>query len=147
MDVWKIGIINGPNLNMLGERETELYGKTNFDEYFNHLSKFFSGTKLFYYQSNTEGFIIDKLQEWKNEMHGIVINAGAYTHTSIAIADCLAYIKIPVVEIHITNIFAREKFRHQSYLTPHCKALICGMGLEGYKYAIDYLIRYLSDDK
>lgn len=139
----KIGIVNGPNLNMLGQRENALYGNKSFEAYFSELKGIFNDAELYYFQSNTEGVIIDKLQEWKDSMHGIVINAGAYTHTSVAIADCLAYIKIPIVEVHITNIYAREEFRRHSYLSPYCKAVIAGMGLEGYRYAIEFLISIL----
>ncbi|GIV28426.1 MAG: 3-dehydroquinate dehydratase [Bacteroidia bacterium] len=135
----RIGILNGPNLNKLGEREHELYGLVSFEEFLNQLQSKYLDIELCYYQSNTEGFLIDKLQEWKDTMNGIVINAGAYTHTSIAIADCLAYIKIPVVEVHITNIYAREHYRQHSYLSKYCKAVIAGMGLKGYEVAVDYL--------
>ncbi len=135
----KIGIINGPNLNMLGQREVEIYGNIPFEKYLEELKKYFSDIELIYFQSNSEGAIIDKLQEWKDNVQGIIINAGAYTHTSIAIADCLAYIKIPIVEVHISNIYARESFRHHSYLSAWCAAIIVGMGLEGYKYAVEYL--------
>lgn len=139
MSVKKIGILNGPNLNMLGRREIEIYGNVSFEKYFEELKKYFDNLELLYFQSNSEGAIIDKLQEWQNSTNGIVLNAGAYTHTSVAIADCLAYIKIPVIEVHISNIYAREEFRRHSYLSRHCKATITGMGLEGYKYAIEYL--------
>lgn len=140
----KIGIMNGPNLNMLGIREPEKYGNISFEEYLNALQKKNSNAELHYFQSNTEGFLIDKLQEWNKALNGIIINAGAYTHTSVAIADCVAYIKIPVIEVHITNIFAREKFRHHSYLSQHCKAVIAGMGLDGYKYAIEYILKIMK---
>ena len=140
----KIGILNGPNLNMLGKREVSVYGTTSFDDYLIELKKLFSNVEIDYSQNNTEGFLIDKLQEWKDTKDGIVINAGAYTHTSVALADCLAYIQKPVIEVHISNIYSREKFRHQSYLSPYCKGVIVGLGLSGYKYAIEYLIDYLS---
>lgn len=142
---FKIGVLNGPNLNMLGEREPEKYGNIPFEEYLNELQNTFKTTELVYFQTNSEGQIIDKLQEWKDCMNGIIINAGAYTHTSIAIADCLAYIKIPIIEVHITNIYAREEFRRHSYLSPYCKAIIAGMGLEGYKYALDFLVNKLKE--
>lgn len=140
----QIGIINGPNLNMLGKREQTLYGHLPFEQYFPELQKKFSHIHLSYFQSNTEGLLIDKLQEWQDSMNGIVINAGAYTHTSIAIADCLAYIKIPLIEVHLTNIYARESFRRHSYLSPHCKAVIAGMGLKGYEYAVHFLLELLE---
>lgn len=136
----KIGIINGPNLNMLGQRETDIYGNVSFEAYLLQLQKHFANVELHYYQTNIEGLIIDKLQEWKKFINGIIINAGAYTHTSIAIADCLAYIDVPIVEVHISNIYARESFRHHSYLSANCTAVIAGMGLQGYKYAIDFLL-------
>ncbi len=139
MKMQRIGILNGPNLNSLGERETELYGAVRFEDFFSHLQSKYKDVELHYYQSNVEGFLIDQLQEWNDKMNGIIINAGAYTHTSIALADCLAYMKVPIVEVHITNIYAREHFRQHSYLSKHCKAVIAGMGLKGYEVAIDFL--------
>lgn len=140
MSVKRIGILNGPNLNMLGHREVSIYGNIPFEKYLEDLRKYFNDIELLYFQSNIEGAIIDQLQEWQNTTNGIVLNAGAYTHTSIAIADCLAYIKVPVVEVHISNIYAREEFRRHSYLSRFCKGIIVGMGLEGYRYAIHYLL-------
>ncbi|MCX7729186.1 MAG: 3-dehydroquinate dehydratase [Bacteroidia bacterium] len=140
----KIGILNGPNLNMLGTREKKLYGNISFENYLQDLKGLFDNAELFYFQSNIEGVLIDKLQEWNNVMNGIIINAGAYTHTSIALADCLAYIKIPVVEVHITNIYAREKYRQHSYLSPYCKAIVAGMGLNSYKYALQFLVESIN---
>jgi len=137
----KIGIINGPNLNMLGVREPAIYGNISFEEYLKELKSQFPNIDILYYQSNVEGFIIDKLQEWRTQLDGLIINAGAYSHTSIAIADCLAYMSFPIVEVHISNVFAREEFRHHSYLSKYCKAIISGMGLSGYSYAVDFLIR------
>jgi 3-dehydroquinate dehydratase-2 len=137
----KIGIINGPNLNMLGVREPAIYGNISFEEYLKELKSQFPNIDILYYQSNVEGFIIDKLQEWRTQLDGLIINAGAYSHTSIAIADCLAYMNFPIVEVHISNVFAREEFRHHSYLSKYCKATISGMGLNGYFYAVDFLIR------
>jgi len=142
----KIGILNGPNLNMLGKREVAIYGNNSFEEYFLELKKTFPSIDLEYFQSNIEGILIDKLQEWKDTKDGIIINAAAYTHTSIAIADCLAYIQKPIVEVHITNIYSRENFRHHSYLSPYCKGVIVGLGLAGYKYAIEYLIEYFRNN-
>jgi 3-dehydroquinate dehydratase-2 len=136
--------MNGPNLNMLGKREPQLYGHLSFEQYFPELQKKFPHIHLFYFQSNAEGLLIDKLQEWQDSMNGIIINAGAYTHTSIAIADCLTYIPIPIIEVHLTNIYARESFRHHSYLSPHCKAIIAGMGLKGYEYAVRFLSELLE---
>ena len=133
----KILIINGPNLNLLGKREPEVYGSLTFESYFETLKSEFSDMELFYFQSNTEGFLIDKLHETGFSFDGIIINAGAYTHTSIAIADAIKAITTPVVEVHISNVFARESFRHHSYLSPVCKACIAGFGLDSYRLAIE----------
>jgi 3-dehydroquinate dehydratase-2 len=132
----KLIIINGPNLNLLGIRQTEIYGKENFGTYFNKIKQDFNSIELDCYQSNTEGDIIDKLHEVGFEFDGIIINAGAYSHTSIAIADAIAAISTPVVEVHISNVFNRERFRRHSYITKNCKGLICGFGLKGYDMAI-----------
>lgn len=133
----KIAIINGPNLNLLGKREVEIYGTQSFEDYFKTLQLKFSNTELIYFQSNVEGELINKLHEIGFNFDGIVINAGAYTHTSIAIADAIAGIKTPVIEVHISNVFAREDFRHVSYLGKHCKGSISGFGLKGYEMAIE----------
>jgi 3-dehydroquinate dehydratase-2 len=135
--VLKIAIINGPNLNLLGKREVEIYGTQSFEDYFKTLQLKFSNTELIYFQSNVEGELINKLHEIGFNFDGIVINAGAYTHTSIAIADAIAGIKTPVIEVHISNVFAREDFRHVSYLGKHCKGSISGFGLKGYEMAIE----------
>jgi 3-dehydroquinate dehydratase-2 len=133
----KIAIINGPNLNLLGIREKEVYGTESFEEYFKTLSTKFSGlVELSYYQSNVEGELINKLHEIGFSHDGIILNAGGYTHTSVAIADAVAAIKTPVVEVHISNIFAREDYRHVSYLGKHCKGSISGFGLAGYEMAV-----------
>ena len=132
----KILIINGPNLNLLGKREPEIYGSQNFETYFKTLESKFSNIQLFYYQSNVEGEIINKLQEMGFEYDGIIINAGGYTHTSVAIGDCIKAIKTPVVEVHISNTFSRETFRHQSYISPNAKGVIIGFGLQSYELAI-----------
>ncbi len=132
----KIAIINGPNLNLLGTRETEIYGSTSFEIYFAGLCKKFPEHELTYFQSNVEGELINKLHELGFSYDGIVVNAGAYTHTSIALADAVAAIKTPVVEVHISNIFAREDFRHVSYIGRHCKGSISGFGLRGYEMAV-----------
>lgn len=136
----KIIIINGPNLNLLGKREPTIYGNQTFEQYFDELKTVFGEVDLYYFQSNHEGVIIDKIHEIGFEFDGIVINAGAYTHTSIAIADALSAIKTPAVEVHISNIHAREAFRHHSYLTSRCKGMICGLGLKGYELAIRYFL-------
>jgi len=136
-DVLKIAIINGPNLNLLGKREVEIYGTQSFEDYFKTLQAKFPNIELSYYQSNVEGELINKLHEIGFSYDGIIINAGAYTHTSIAIADAIAGIKSPVIEVHISNIFAREDYRHVSYLGKHCKGSISGFGLKGYEMAVE----------
>lgn len=133
----KILIINGPNLNLLGKREPEVYGSLTFESYFETLKTRFINLQLEYYQSNVEGLLIDKLHETGFDYDGIIINAGAYTHTSIAIADAIKAITTPVIEVHISNVFARESFRHHSYLSPVCKACIAGFGLDSYRLAIE----------
>ena len=132
----KIAIINGPNLNLLGIREKEIYGSSSFEDYFKTLQQKFKTIDLSYYQSNVEGELIDKLHEIGFTYDAIILNAGAYTHTSIAIADAVAGIKTPVIEVHISNIFAREDYRHVSYLGKHCKGSISGFGLNGYEMAL-----------
>ena len=134
----KVIIINGPNLNLLGKREPEIYGSKSFDDFFNHLKQNNNDVNLEYFQSNIEGELINKIQEVGFTYDGIVINAGGYTHTSVAIGDAIAAIKTPCVEVHISNIFSREKFRHRSYLSKHCKGMITGLGLEGYSLALQY---------
>jgi 3-dehydroquinate dehydratase II len=138
--VIKIAIINGPNLNLLGVREKEIYGSESFETYFSKLIAQYPQCQLTYYQSNVEGEIINKLHEVGFEYDGIILNAGAYTHTSIAIADAVAGIKTTVLEVHISNIFSREDHRHVSYLGKHCKGSISGFGLKGYEMALDYFI-------
>ncbi len=132
----KIIIINGPNLNLLGKREPEVYGNTSFESYFNDLQKTFQQVTLSYYQSNLEGELINKLHEVGFSYDGIILNAGGYTHTSVAIADAVAAITTPVVEVHISNIFAREEYRHVSLLGKHCKGSISGFGLRSYNLAL-----------
>ena len=132
----KIIIINGPNLNLLGVREPEIYGQSSFEEYFIGLQNDFPMVQLSYYQSNIEGEIINKLQEVGFSWDGILLNAGAFTHTSVAIGDAVASIKTPVVELHISNVFAREAFRHVSYIASHAKGVISGFGLNSYKLAL-----------
>jgi 3-dehydroquinate dehydratase-2 len=125
----KILILNGPNLNLLGKREPGVYGNQSFDDYFETLKSTFPEVELHYFQSNHEGALIDKIHEVGFTFDGIVINAGGYTHTSIALADALSAVTTPAVEVHISNIHARESFRHHSYLTSRCKGMICGLGL------------------
>lgn len=133
-------ILNGPNLNLLGKREPEIYGHLTFEDYFEKLKKKYSELQLSYYQSNHEGDLIDKLQEIGFSCDGIIINPGAYTHTSIALADTIKAITAPVVEVHISDIYKREKFRHHSYIKPCAVGSIVGKGLDGYDMAIDFLI-------
>ena len=133
----KIAIINGPNLNLLGKREVEIYGTQSFEDYLKTISSKYTTVELSYFQSNVEGELINKLHEIGFNYDGIIINAGAYTHTAIAIADAIAGIKTPVIEVHISNIFAREDYRHVSYLGKHCKGSISGFGLKGYEMAIE----------
>ena len=132
----KIIIINGPNLNLLGRREPETYGNLSFENYFKELIADFPNLELTSFQSNIEGEIINKLQETGFSLDGIVINAGGYTHTSVAIADAVASIETPVVEVHISNVYAREEYRHQSLMAKNCKGIIAGFGLDSYKMAI-----------
>jgi 3-dehydroquinate dehydratase II len=136
----KIQIINGPNLNLLGKREPETYGKLSFEDYFEKLNVRFPGVELHYYQSNVEGELINKVHEIGFTFDGIVLNAGAYTHTSVAIHDAIGAIKTPVIEVHISNVYAREEFRHKSLITSKCIGLITGFGMDGYAMAIQHLM-------
>ena len=129
-------IINGPNLNLLGKREPQIYGNQTFEEMLAEIRKAFPSIDILYFQSNVEGEIINKIHEVGFTADGIIINAGAYTHTSIAIADAVKSIKTPVVEVHISNVFARESYRHESFLTPVCKGCISGFGIKSYYLAI-----------
>lgn len=139
-----IQIINGPNLNLLGKREPEVYGNKTFDTFFGELKNRFPKVEFSYYQSNVEGELINKLQETGFSFDGIILNAGAYTHTSIAIHDAIASIKTPVVEVHISNIYAREEFRHTSLITSKCAGLITGFGMEGYALAVQWVLNTKS---
>lgn len=141
----KIQIINGPNLNLLGKREPKLYGNKNFNDFFEDLLKSYSNVDLHYFQSNHEGSIIDKLQDVGFRYDGIVLNAGALTHYSYAIADTLRAIDCPVVEVHITDIFNREDFRRISVTKEHCIEIISGQGLDGYRMGIDILLERIND--
>ena len=136
----KIIIINGPNLNLLGKREPEIYGRTSFEEFFNTLKTKFSEIDLYYFQSNVEGEIIDKIHEVGFLYDAILLNAGGYTHTSVAISDAIAGVKTPVLEVHISNIYKREEFRHKSIITKECVGMISGLGLKGYELAICYFL-------
>ncbi|MBO8460809.1 MAG: type II 3-dehydroquinate dehydratase [Bacteroidetes bacterium] len=135
-----IVIINGPNLNLLGTREPNIYGNQSFDDYLASLPTLYPDVHFEYFQSNHEGDLIDKLHAVGFSVDGIVLNAGAYTHTSIALADAIKAISSPVVEVHISNVHARESFRRQSFLSPVCKGVICGFGLQSYTLAIAALI-------
>lgn len=132
-----IQIINGPNLNLLGVREPDVYGSMSFDDFLPRLRACFPDVQIDYFQSNIEGELIDKLQAVGFQCDGIVLNAAAYTHTSIALADCIRAISTPVVEVHISNVHQREPFRHQSMIASACRGVICGFGLDGYRLAIE----------
>jgi 3-dehydroquinate dehydratase-2 len=134
----RIQIINGPNLNLLGKRETSIYGNQSFEDFLETLRKRFPSMDLQYYQSNVEGELINKIHEVGFSFDGIIINAGAYTHTSIAIHDALGGIKTPTVEVHISNVYAREDFRHKSLITSKCVGMMTGFGMEGYALALEY---------
>ncbi|MCF6350355.1 MAG: 3-dehydroquinate dehydratase [Flavobacteriaceae bacterium] len=133
----KLAIINGPNLNLLGKRETSIYGNTSFEKYFKQLQKEYPKIEIVYFQSNIEGEIMNKLHQVGFDYDGIILNAAAYTHTSIGIGDAIKAITTAVIEVHISNVRCREKFRHKSFITPHCKGLIMGFGLVSYKLAIE----------
>ena len=136
----KVIIINGPNLNLLGTREKSVYGGQTFEDYFEELKSGYPDVILEYFQSNVEGELIDKIQEVGFSYDGILLNAGGYTHTSVAISDAVAAVSTPVVEVHISNIFAREEFRHISLLSKNCVGIISGFGLNSYKLALNSLI-------
>lgn len=133
----KIAVINGPNLNLLGKREPEVYGSQDFKAYLDGLKKYFDSLEIDYFQSNIEGELITAIQQFGFSHDGIVLNAGAYTHTSIGIADAVAGVKAPVVEVHISNTYSREEFRHQSFIAPKAKGIIIGFGLDSYRLALN----------
>lgn len=135
----KIQIINGPNLNLLGVREPGIYGDSSFESYLPQLRAKFPDVEIEYFQSNCEGALIDKLQEVGFSYDGVVLNAGAYTHTSIALHDCVRALQCPVVEVHISNVHQREAFRHHSYIASACVGVICGFGLKSYELAVEGL--------
>ena len=135
----KVMIINGPNLNLLGKRERSIYGDISFEDYLKDLQAQFTNMNIEYFQSNIEGELINKLQEVGFSHDYILLNAGGYTHTSVALTDAVAAIKTPVIEVHISNIYTREEFRNKSLLSPNCKAVICGLGLGSYKAALSTL--------
>ncbi|AXT59729.1 type II 3-dehydroquinate dehydratase [Aquimarina sp. AD10] len=132
----KILILNGPNLNMLGKREPGIYGNQTFEDFFKTLQAKFSDISLTYFQSNIEGELITKIQEADDDFDGVILNAGAYTHTSIGIGDAIKAVTTPVIEVHISNTFGREEFRHQSYISPNAHGVILGFGLQSYELAI-----------
>ncbi len=136
----RIQIINGPNLNLLGKRETEIYGTISFEDYLDVLRRRYPEVEFFYFQSNIEGELLDKLHEVGFEVDGVILNAGAYTHTSIALHDAIRAITAPVVEVHISNVHAREPFRHHSCIAAACKGVVCGFGLESYRLGIEALL-------
>lgn len=136
----KILILNGPNLNLLGVREPGIYGDSSFENYLPKLQAQFPDVQLEYYQSNVEGFMIDKMQEVGFSYDGIVLNAGAYTHTSVALHDCIRSLRCPVIEVHISNVHTREEFRHHSMISAACKGVICGFGLDSYRLAVSAIV-------
>ncbi len=136
----RIQIINGPNINLLGKREPSIYGAVSFDEYLIQLRNMYKDIEIDYFQSNIEGELIDCIQQSGFEADGIVLNAGAYTHTSIAIQDAIRAVTAPVIEVHISNVHAREAFRHKSMIACACKGVICGFGLNSYRLAIEALV-------
>ena len=132
----KVLILNGPNLNLLGVREPDIYGTSSFDDYLSQLRGMFPDVELTYFQSNAEGELINKMQEVGFSYDGIVLNAGGYTHTSVALHDCILSLKCPVVEVHISNVHQREGYRHHSFISSACKGIICGFGLDSYRLAV-----------
>lgn len=135
----RIQIINGPNLNLLGRREPSVYGSESFEDYLAVLQSAYPDVEMAYYQSNVEGELVNKLQEVGFSCDGIVLNAGAYTHTSVALHDCIRAIDVPVVEVHISNIYAREDFRHTSLISAACAGVVCGFGMDSYRLALEAL--------
>lgn len=130
-------LVNGPNLNLLGKREPGIYGSSSFDDYLQQLRARYPQIDIIYYQSNHEGDIIDKIHEYGFNADGIILNAGAYTHTSVAIADAIRAVTAPVIEVHISNVHQREEFRHHSYLSAACRGIIVGFGLDSYRLALE----------
>jgi len=137
----KISVINGPNLNLIGTRETDVYGSESFEHYFEKIRRKYATVDFDYFQSNIEGELIGEIQRAGQKMDGIILNAGGYTHTSVAIGDAIAAIKVPVVEVHISNLNAREEFRMINHISAKCKGSITGLGLKGYALAVEYFIK------
>lgn len=138
----KILILNGPNLNLLGKREPDVYGRLSFEEFYQGLVHRHTNVMLSHYQSNVEGELINKLHDAGFEYDGIIFNAGGYTHTSVAIADAVAGINTPVIEVHISNVYAREDYRHQSLMAKNCIGVITGLGIQGYELALEYFLKH-----
>ena len=136
----KIQIINGPNLNLLGKREPGIYGSSSFDDYLTELRQRYPDVQIDYFQSNIEGELIDKIQQVGFDYDGIILNAGAYTHTSIALQDCIRSLTSPVIEVHISNVHRREEFRHKSMISCACVGVICGFGLDSYRLAVESIV-------
>src|SRR5690606_3744228 len=136
----KIAIINGPNLNLLGEREPGIYGSDSFESFLEKLKQRYPDVSFQYYQSNVEGELVNALQQYAREVDGIILNPAAYTHTSVAIGDCIAAIKVPVIEVHISNVHAREEFRKLSHVSAKAVGTSCGLGLDGYRLAVEYFL-------
>lgn len=137
----RILIINGPNINLLGKREPSIYGSVSFEDYLGTLKALYPDVELDYFQSNVEGLLIDRIQEAGFSWDGIVLNAGAYTHTSIALQDAIRAVPAPVIEVHISNVHAREEFRHKSMISCACLGVICGFGLDSYRLAVEALLQ------
>ena len=137
----RIQIINGPNLNLLGVREPEIYGQESFEDYFGKLTERYPDIQFSYFQSNIEGELINKMQEVGFDFDGIILNAGAYTHTSVALQDCIRSLKTPVIEVHISNVATREGFRQQSLIAAACKGIIAGFGLDSYRLAVESFLK------
>ena len=137
----KIQIINGPNINLLGKREPSIYGSISFEDYLTDLRTKYPEVEISYFQSNVEGFMIDKIHEVGFDYDGIILNAGAYTHTSIALQDAIRAIRTPVIEVHISNVHTREEFRHRSMISCACMGVICGFGLDSYRLALEALLK------
>jgi 3-dehydroquinate dehydratase-2 len=134
----RILIINGPNLNLLGKRQPEIYGYESFDDFLKKIKADFPEASIDYFQSNHEGELIDRIQQADELYEGIILNPGGYSHTSVSLADAVAAISVPVLEVHISNIYAREEFRRHSFISPYCRAVISGMGMEGYRAAVRF---------
>ena len=143
----KIQIINGPNLNLLGKREPGIYGNSSFEDYLQQLRKRYPDVQIDYYQSNVEGELINRIQEVGFCYDGVVLNAGAYTHTSVSLQDCIRAVKSPVIEVHISNVHKREEFRHHSFISCACLGVICGFGMDSYRLAIEALLQHTAETR